>query len=382
MKEAVILPVANQEGYYEIRLESIGGLGANLCGKLLGELGLYHLGLNSASFSSYGSEKTGTPVKAFIRYCRTEKEIRTHAPVVNPQLLVVFHEALLKNPGVLKGCMPETDVLVHTDKAPEQLWQQYASQWKELGLQPERIYCVPAQEIAMETHSRINVVLLGAMAKVMEFVPLQAVIEVSEASIGKKYPDAWEGNLQGIQKGYAGVRTNANGKTAVSEQTEANAERTLTPSVQAGMELRWGYETAPLGGINPLFGNSVTANLAPSRQGYIPIFIKERCVQCGLCDSTCPDMVFQFRKGVYKGKEMMVNQGLDYMHCKGCLRCVAVCPVQALVKGKEAENPKPKHNLPNQEMLRQPLSYEESGADGYVTSEAYLTEKRIDGGEV
>ena len=54
--------------YYEIRLESIGGLGANLCGKMLGELGVKYLGLNSSSFSSYGSEKTGTPVKAFIRY--------------------------------------------------------------------------------------------------------------------------------------------------------------------------------------------------------------------------------------------------------------------------------------------------------------------------
>ena len=55
------LPIVNESGYYEIRLESIGGLGANLCGKMLGELGLYVLGLNSSSFSSYGSEKTGTP---------------------------------------------------------------------------------------------------------------------------------------------------------------------------------------------------------------------------------------------------------------------------------------------------------------------------------
>ena len=47
----------NEEGYYEIRLESVGGLGANLCGKLLGELGAVYLGLNAASFSSYGSEK-------------------------------------------------------------------------------------------------------------------------------------------------------------------------------------------------------------------------------------------------------------------------------------------------------------------------------------
>ena len=28
-----------KKGIYEIRLESVGGLGANLCGKLLGELG-------------------------------------------------------------------------------------------------------------------------------------------------------------------------------------------------------------------------------------------------------------------------------------------------------------------------------------------------------
>ena len=51
------LPVVNQNRYYEIRLESIGGLGANLCGKLLGELGAEYLGLNSASFSEYGAEK-------------------------------------------------------------------------------------------------------------------------------------------------------------------------------------------------------------------------------------------------------------------------------------------------------------------------------------
>ena len=60
--------------YYEIRLESIGGLGANLCGKMLGEMGLKYLGFNSTNFSSYGSEKTGTPVKGHIRYCRKEKE--------------------------------------------------------------------------------------------------------------------------------------------------------------------------------------------------------------------------------------------------------------------------------------------------------------------
>lgn len=60
--------IFNQKVYYEIRLESIGGLGANLCGKMIGELAVRYLNLNSAGFSSYGSEKTGTPVKGYIRF--------------------------------------------------------------------------------------------------------------------------------------------------------------------------------------------------------------------------------------------------------------------------------------------------------------------------
>ena len=44
------LPITNENGCYEMRLESIGGLGANLCGKLLGELGAKYLGLNASAF--------------------------------------------------------------------------------------------------------------------------------------------------------------------------------------------------------------------------------------------------------------------------------------------------------------------------------------------
>lgn len=68
-------------------------------------------------------------------------------------------------------------------------------------------------------------------------------------------------------------------------------------------------------------------------------------------------MVFQFAKGMYRDREMMVNQGLDYYHCKGCMRCVDVCPVNALVRGIEAEHPDKKYFLPNQDMLRTPDYY-------------------------
>lgn len=364
------LPTTNESGYYEIRLESIGGLGANLCGKMLGEMGLLYLGLNSASFSSYGSEKTGTPVKAYIRYCRADKDIRVHAPVVKPHMLCVFHEALLLNESVLEGCGKDTILIISTEKNKDQLVDKYFKNHKRC-VQTKKVYTIPAQRIAMETKSRKNVVMLGAVVAAMGLGTLEDAKKICEHTLGRKYPDSLAGNLAGVEGGFYGLQEIPGGLFFENNATQSADRLPVTNS-----------EIQPIGGINPWPGNSVINDLSPSRQGYIPIFIPEKCINCGLCDTTCPDMVFQFEKGIYKGREMMVNRGLDYYHCKGCLRCVHVCPSGALVQGVEAEQAQLRHFLPNQDLLRSPDYYEKSGADGYITSESYLTEKREEGGEV
>ena len=117
------LPLQNDNGYYEIRIESIGGLGANLCGKMMGELGIKYLGLNSASFSSYGSEKTGTPVKAFIRYSSPDKDIRVHSPVTHPHILCIFHQALMQNTDIFDGCGKDTTIIINTNVSPENIME-------------------------------------------------------------------------------------------------------------------------------------------------------------------------------------------------------------------------------------------------------------------
>ncbi len=368
--KSIVNLLGSDKSYYEIRLESIGGLGANLCGKMLGELGAKYLDLNSQSFASYGSEKTGTPVKGYVRYSSKEKEIRVHYPVVEPDLLVIFHQALLKDDSVLKGCGKETALIVALENDSDSLKSEMPA-----VLNGCTVYALPAQKIAMETHSRINVVMLGAILKVMGLASPEAGEQVCCDTLGKKYPDVLNNNLEGIRRGFQEVKRHRGLQDSNQEGVKASAETSSTST-------KWGYRTAPIGGINPCFGSTVVSDLSPSRQGYIPLFIKERCINCGLCHSTCPDMVFQFAKGEYKGREMMVNQGLDYYHCKGCLRCVDICPVEALVRGVEAEHPDKQYFMPNQELLRKPKYYEEAGPDGYITSESYLTEKRMEGGEV
>ncbi|MGN1230526.1 MAG: 2-oxoacid:acceptor oxidoreductase family protein [Anaerotignum sp.] len=358
------LPITNENGYFEIRLESIGGLGANLCGKMLGELGAVTLGLNAASFSSYGSEKRGSPVKAYIRWAEENREIGINSPVETPHILGLFHEALAGKLPVTAGVTEKTKIVINTDASPEEMR-------KRLKLCGGEIFCIDALNIAMEEKTRVNMVMLGAIAKASGFVPLEAAEEIARETIGKKYPALLEANLEGLRRGYEET------KSAFFKE-DGTYER--VPYQEA--KNKWGYENAPIGGTNPRFGSTVSNDLSASREGYIPLFIQENCINCGLCDSTCPDMVFQFEKGEYKGKPAMVNKGLDYHHCKGCLRCVDVCPTNALVMGVEREHPQPKWFVRNKDLIVDKMEFEDGGPNSWITSESFLTEKRVDGGVV
>ena len=59
-----------------------------------------------------------------------------------------------------------------------------------------------------------------------------------------------------------------------------------------------------------------------------------------------------------------------------------ICPVNALVCGVEAEHQEKSYFLPNQALIRKPDYYLKAGPDGYITSESFLTEKRMEKGEV
>ena len=125
MYTPVTLPVTNEYGYFEIRLESIGGLGANLCGKMLGELGALYLSLNSLSFSSYGSEKRGSPVKSYIRWSPASHPLRINSPVLQPHVLGIFHEGLIGTSPVLDGISADTKIVLNTPLSCDEAAEKY-----------------------------------------------------------------------------------------------------------------------------------------------------------------------------------------------------------------------------------------------------------------
>ena len=146
VKNTISLPVTNENGSYEIRLESIGGLGANLCGKMLGELGALSLSLNSLSFSSYGSEKRGSPVKAYVRWCADDRPLRVNSPVTRPHLLGIFHEGLIGTYPVLDGVTVDTkSVLFPSENSI--VWMPSHLRWKVIPASTwscSVLWCAPA----------------------------------------------------------------------------------------------------------------------------------------------------------------------------------------------------------------------------------------------
>lgn len=313
------LSQTNEFGTYEIRMESIGGQGANLAGKMLAEAGIVEIGLNGVNFASYGSEKKGTPVKAFIRFTEGDKEIRLNSPVVEPHLLVIFTTVIAERVPMIQGVKPGTSIIVNTTESPEDI----RDQLKIPG--GTTIYTVDAMGIAVEEKVRINTTILGTIARAMDFMTREAIEETIRKTFTKKYPKLVEPNIKAFNRGYEEVN--------ILEVPDDNKYE-IQPF--EGFKPKLGWKNAPLGGaiVNP--GNTVLNDLSASRSGFKPVWNEELCIHCGACDSTCPDQCIFFRRDTDdKGKERQFFDHIDYKHCKGCLRCVEVCPKEALTAERE-----------------------------------------------
>ncbi|MEH7353426.1 2-oxoacid:acceptor oxidoreductase family protein [Neobacillus drentensis] len=308
----------NDLGFFEIRLESIGGLGANLAGKMLSEDGVVGNGLNGVGFSSYGSEKKGSPVKAHIRFCDPETNIRDTTPIERPHVVGIFHDALFKTIDCTSGIYPDSTILVNSQKSPDELKNV-------MKIPGGTIAIVDATGIALEEQTKVNTAMLGALYRILDFLDPESMKQTICRTFEKKYPHLVEPNIRTFERGYNEVEF----KTySLGDEFEPKPFTRAEPLL--------GYQTQTIGGTITNPGNSILKDLSISRAGMLPHFHEEKCINCAACDTACPDFCFVWEeKADKRGRPQMFLQGIDYQYCKGCLKCVHACPVDALTEERE-----------------------------------------------
>jgi len=306
---------SNAKPSFELRLESIGGLGAHAAGQVLATAAVLRMGFNGAHFSSYGSEKKGSRVLSFVRLGPADRPIRTSAPVETPDAIVVFHAALLRDASTLAGLSRDGTFIFNAPPGPAPAL---------LAALPRtaRVIRVDALGIAVAERSRPNAVLLGTLCAAFPFLDGAIVLETLSEEFSGRHPEAVASNERAFKRGLAEFELLADVGQADGDIPPAR----IVPA--------WGYLTQPVGGIIPAAGNTAWNDLSASRTGWMPVLDRDKCVHCGICDLVCPDFCLVWADGTGEVFEREL-QGVDYRYCKGCLRCVESCPTGALAKTAE-----------------------------------------------
>ena len=170
----------------EIRIHGRGGQGNVAAAELL-SIAAFKDGKFSQAFPSFGAERVGAPVMAFVRI--DDKKIRTREDVQNPDYLIVQDANLIGSVPVLDGLKPDGLILINSEKKPEELQLKTTA----------KVETIPATEIALEIIGRPipNAIMIGAFCTITGLISIDAV---QEAIMGKFPGRVGENNVAALER--------------------------------------------------------------------------------------------------------------------------------------------------------------------------------------
>ena len=175
----------------EIRFHGRGGQGAVLAAKILAKA-LVVEGKYIKGVPSFGFERRGAPVAAFLRF--DDHVIRQTTNIYRPDWVVCLDPTLFKTVDIFEGVREDRGILV----------QATALSMTELTIPPQIVKAglCDAVRIALDVFGRsiTNTVMLGALVRTTDVVSLDCLTSV----LGEvAFRDAaLEANVEAVRRGY------------------------------------------------------------------------------------------------------------------------------------------------------------------------------------
>jgi len=174
----------------EIRWHGRGGQGAVTSAELLA-LAAISEGKYAQAFPSFGPERRGAPVQAFVRISSNEP-IRVRAEITQPDIVAVLDPGLLRIVNVTSGLKTSGMVVVNTSKPVKQIRQEFSLNWS--------LATIDATKIARELLGVpiVNTTMIGALLKAAGVVKLESLLEPLRHRFGRLA----ERNINAMKKAY------------------------------------------------------------------------------------------------------------------------------------------------------------------------------------
>ena len=174
----------------EMRWHGRGGQGAVTSAELLA-LAAISEGRYAQAFPSFGPERRGAPVLAFVRIS-DEVPIRVRAEVNEPDVVIVLDPGLLRIVDVTSGLKDNGTLIINTKMPLGEMSAQYRNRW--------RLATVNATAIAREILGLpiTNTTMLGALVKATGIVKLESLTEPLRHRFGR----IAQRNIEVCQKAY------------------------------------------------------------------------------------------------------------------------------------------------------------------------------------
>ena len=174
----------------EIRWHGRGGQGAVTSAELLAQAAISE-DRYAHAFPSFGPERRGAPVLAFVRISSLEP-VRIRAEIAQPDVVVVLDPGLLSVVNVTAGLKPKGTVVINTKKSFEDIEAQFKTKCK--------LAKVDATSIAREVLGIpiTNTTMIGALLKATGVVKLESLVEPLKQRFGRLA----ERNIKAMRRAY------------------------------------------------------------------------------------------------------------------------------------------------------------------------------------
>lgn len=184
----------NPSKILEVVFFARGGQGAKTAAEILAQ-GAVLEGKFVQAFPSFGPERSGAPIQTFLRV--SDREIRTHEPVLSPDVVVVLDDTLLETEKITQGLKTETILIINSIKKAEE----FGEQLKFSG----QIYAVDASGISLQIigQPRPNTVILGKIVQITQVAKLESIEQKFQEIFAEKLgKEACAKNIEAINRAY------------------------------------------------------------------------------------------------------------------------------------------------------------------------------------